>query len=293
MRPMIRLGSAFVLACAASALTPAAAFSAGALPGAGLPATGVVLSKVPVPEVVLPPVPEVVLPPVPKVVLPPLPALKPPVPVLPVPRPVLDRPAPAHEPAPARPAAEPRQASTRSMAQPRTTKVASPGTTADRAASDREPQNAAVRLQSDPVGEFLLVLVHDQLCAALGGIITPLPARVDGLPPSVIRQLPPSITNVVPERVLSQASVRCSAAAADGGHDGLTRVLGLLAHSGWAVGALLPLGLALLGAGLALCRTARFGAITGPCGQRIRRIHLWGSPASSNTAPWAAYPNRS
>ena len=334
MRPMIRLCTALALACAATVLTPATAFSSSAVPAVGLPVTGLALPKAPVPKVALPPAPKVALPPAPKVALPPapkvalppapkvalppapkvalppapkvsvpaLPALrppapapKPPAPVLPVPKPVLNRPAPApaHEPAPAGPAVEPGQVNTRAAAAGRTTEVASSGSTADRAASDREPQNSAAQLSSDPVGEYLLGLVHDELCVALAAIISPLPARVDGLPSSVIRQLPPSITNVVPQRVLSRASVRCSAAAADGGDDGLTRVLGFLAHSGWSVGALLPLGLTLLGAGMALSRTARVRAITGPCRQRVRRIHLWGSPASSNTAPWAAYPIRS
>ena len=294
MRPMIRLCTALALACAATVLTPATAFSSSAVPAVGLSVTGLALPKVPVPKVALPPPPKVALPPAPKVALPalrpPAPAPKLPVPVLPVPKPVLNPPGP--EPAPAR-LAESGQANARVADTSPTTKVASSGTAADRAASGREPQNSAAQLPSDPVGEYLLGLVHDELCVALASIITPLPARIEGLPSSVIRQLPPSITNVVPQRVLSRASVRCSAAATDGGSDGLTRVLGFLAHSGWAVGALLPLGLALLGAGLALCRTARVRAITGPCRQRVRRIHLWGSPASSNTAPWAAYPIRS
>jgi hypothetical protein len=109
------------------------------------------------------------------------------------------------------------------------------------------------------VDDYLLGLVHDQLCVALATILDPMPEPVTGLSSTVIAQLPPDIVNVVPQSVLERATVRCpseepSGAGAAGGGDvnPLTRVLGMLPHSGMVGVAALPLALGLLALGIGL-----------------------------------------
>ena len=65
------------------------------------------------------------------------------------------------------------------------------------------------------VDAYLLALVHDELCAALGNLIGPLPPRIDGLPGPVVSRLPADIRNVVPRDVLMGATVKCESAAFD------------------------------------------------------------------------------
>ncbi len=67
------------------------------------------------------------------------------------------------------------------------------------------------RAFSSNADDYLLGLVHDELCAALPALLNPMPKTVVGLPPRVIAQLPPEVVNVVPEHVLARATVRCSA----------------------------------------------------------------------------------
>ena len=57
------------------------------------------------------------------------------------------------------------------------------------------------RAFSRTADDYLLGLVHDELCAALPALLNPMPKPVVGLPPRVIEQLPPEIVNVVPEHV--------------------------------------------------------------------------------------------
>jgi len=110
------------------------------------------------------------------------------------------------------------------------------------------------------VDDYLLGLVHDELCAALSALLDPMPETVTGLSPRVIAQLPPEVVNVVPQSVLQRATVRCASdepsgagnGAGGGDVDPLTRVLGLLPHSGMVGAAALPLGLVLLALGIGL-----------------------------------------
>jgi hypothetical protein len=103
--------------------------------------------------------------------------------------------------------------------------------------------------------DFLLGLVHDELCTALAPLLVPMPDTVNGVPPRVIAQLPPEVVNVVPQSVLARATIRCSSkeasnagpgAADDGPRSGLHPFTGLRGA------AALPLGLALLSIGIGL-----------------------------------------
>jgi hypothetical protein len=116
--------------------------------------------------------------------------------------------------------------------------------------------------------DYLLGLVHDELCAALSTILNPMPETVVGLPPRVIAQLPPEVVNVVPEAVLAGATVRCTGEGSAGAGGPLTRVLGLHGihpHTGMVGAAALPIGLGLLSLGLGL----RVAAGSGAYAQRI------------------------
>jgi hypothetical protein len=121
------------------------------------------------------------------------------------------------------------------------------------------------RALSNNADDYLLGLVHDELCAALPGLLKPMPNTVVGLPPRVIGQLPPEIVNVVPEHVLARATVRCAADEAAGAGRGaeddgpLTRVLGITMHphTGMVGVAAFPIGIGLLSLGIGMRITSR------------------------------------
>ena len=118
--------------------------------------------------------------------------------------------------------------------------------------------------------DYLLGLVHDELCAALPALVNPMPETVVGLPPRVIARLPPEIVNVVPEPVLARATLRCSGEETPGASPGaeddgpLTRVLGMHPQTGMLGAAALPIGLGLLSLGIGLRITARSGVHNKP-----------------------------
>lgn len=113
---------------------------------------------------------------------------------------------------------------------------------------------------SKDVGEYLLGLVHDDLCAALGSMLGPLPPRIDGLPASVVRALPAEVRNVVPTNVLRNATVRCEPTQFDASiahAEPDTRMLALLAQTGLMVMTVLQVGLGLLCIGALVRHQAR------------------------------------
>ena len=270
MRQPARLGTVSLVACAVVALTGAPAYALPVLEQAGRPAALLPLPDLPIPEVPVPTLPAPLptpsattrpLPDVPDLSDVSLPALL--LPKVPSPkRPARRSPGP-DEKAPM--ASSPAQQSAEIPA------TRNPGETKS-AASASDPRTAAVvagphlhaqgaQRALDRVDDYLLSLVQEELCRALAVIVDPLPERITGLSPEVIAQLPPEIVNVVPERVLATASVRCpspaSGAGSDAGNSGpLTRVLGVLAHSGLLLGAVLPFAVGLLALGIALRRRA-------------------------------------
>ena len=116
-----------------------------------------------------------------------------------------------------------------------------------------------------PLDEYLLGLVHDDLCDSLASILGPLPPRIDGLPGPVIRQLPAQVRNVVPRDVLAKASVRCEATLFDSSTAHIepdARLLALLAQTGLMVIAIVQVGLGLLCIGALLRHHGRNGPAT-------------------------------
>lgn len=116
-----------------------------------------------------------------------------------------------------------------------------------------------------PLDEYLLGLVHDDLCDSLASILGPLPPRIDGLPGPVIRQLPAEVRNVVPRDVLAKASVRCEATLFDSSTahtEPDAKLLALLAQTGLMVIAIVQVGLGLLCIGALLRHHARNGRTT-------------------------------
>jgi hypothetical protein len=99
-----------------------------------------------------------------------------------------------------------------------------------------------------PVDDYLLKLVHDDLCRSLASILGPLPPRIDGLPGPVIRRLPAEVRQVVPRDVLSRADVRCEAALVDtsAAHIEPNAKLLALIRTGFMGLTLIQLGLGLL-----------------------------------------------
>jgi hypothetical protein len=117
------------------------------------------------------------------------------------------------------------------------------------------PGARTVLASSGGVDDYLLSLVRKQLCAALRARLGGAPARIDGLPDSVIRTLPADVLNVVPRDVLATATIRCKQrAAAPGAHPPVdeTKVLAMLARTGLLATDLAALALLLLAAGALL-----------------------------------------
>jgi len=112
----------------------------------------------------------------------------------------------------------------------------------------------ALSTSQGPVDDYLLRLVHDDLCRSLASILGPLPPRIDGLPGPVIRRLPPSVRQVVPLDVLSRANVTCEAALFDVSAAHLEPNAKLLAliRTGFMGLTLVQLGLGLLCIGVML-----------------------------------------
>jgi hypothetical protein len=116
----------------------------------------------------------------------------------------------------------------------------------------------ADRAQAAPIGsgvdDYLLTLVHDELCTALTSLVDPMPEQVHGLSPELISHLPSGIVNVVPFPVLEQATVRCVISSGSSrGHDApLTGGLGTLTLTGMVGLGALPWGLGLLALGIGL-----------------------------------------
>ena len=266
MSPLVRLATATLVVCASLALPASPAHSADTLQRS-VQST----SLLPQPDLPLPEVP------VPSVPLPEVPVPNPP-PVPPVPQ-VPNVPPPAVSPpdlsSPPQPAARAPQKSEQSGPQPKAQaaagRQASGGTEARRGATAGSPGPGPVIAQVDHAqrapafnnaeDDYLLGLVHDELCAALPALLNAKPETVVGLPARVIAQLPPEIVNVVPEQVLARATVRCSAAEPAGAEEEglLTRVLGMHPRTGMVGAAALPIGLALLSLGIGLRVTARSG----------------------------------
>jgi hypothetical protein len=106
----------------------------------------------------------------------------------------------------------------------------------------------ALSTSQGPVDDYLLRLVHDDLCRSLASILGPLPPRIDGLPGQVIRRLPASVRQVVPLDVLSRANVTCEAALFDvsASHVAPDAKLLALIRTGFMGLTLVQLGLGLL-----------------------------------------------
>jgi hypothetical protein len=254
MRHPVRLATASLFVLAALALSAGPAAADQLLP---LPSLPVPVVSVPSPPD-LPEAPE--LPPTPSVA--PLPVLAPRLPSSPVSAPRLALP---QDPAPQSPGQGDRATSRSQGGQPvkasssakRRTNAVAAGTQAPRPTIVQadHPQDARTR---SGVDDYLLTLVHDELCTALASLVDPMPEALHGLSPELISRLPSGIVNVVPFPVLEHATVRCATAAPSGagssrGHDGpLTGGLGTLTLTGMVGAAALPLGLGLLALGVGL-----------------------------------------
>jgi hypothetical protein len=274
MSPLVRLATAGLFMCAAIVLPSVPAYSADTLQRSA-PATALLpLPDLPLPQVSVPPLPT------PEVSAP-EPPVVPHVPQVPhapsVPPPVVSTPKLS---SPQQPAASSPPQGEKSGAR---TKAQAAGSSASgrhvtgQGALAGSPQARPVIAQVDHAqgaqalnrnaDDYLLGLVHDELCAVLPALLKPMPKTVVGLSPRVIAQLPPEIVNVVPEQVLATATVRCSAAEAPGAgqsaeEDGpLTRVLGIAMHphTGMVGAAALPIGLGLLSLGIGLRVSSRAG----------------------------------
>jgi hypothetical protein len=253
MRQPVRLATASLFVLAALALSAGPASADPLLP---LPTLPVPVVPVPNPPD-LPKAPD--LPPTPSVA--PLPAPAPRLPPPPVSAPRLALP---QAPAPQSPGPGDRAASRSQRGQP---VMASPSAkrhsnaVAAVAAGTQSPRpttvqadRAQVARTGNSVDEYLLTLVHDELCTALASLVDPMPEALHGLSPELISRLPSGVVNVVPFPVLEQATVRCTAAAPSRrGHDApLTGGLGTLTLTGMVGAAALPLGLGLLALGVGL-----------------------------------------
>jgi hypothetical protein len=254
MRQPIRLATASLFVLAALALSAGPASADPLLP---LPTLPVPVVSVPSPPD-LPEAPD--LPPTPSVV--PLPVKAPRLPSTPVPAPRLALP---QDPAPQSPGQGDQAASRSQGGQPvkasssanRPTNAAAAGTQAPRPTIVQADHAQAARTGSG-VDDYLLTLVHDELCTALASLVDPMPEALHGLSPELISRLPSGVVNVVPFPVLEHATVRCSSDALSGagpsrGHDGpLTGGLGMLTLTGMVGAAALPLGIGLLALGVGL-----------------------------------------
>jgi hypothetical protein len=270
MRTLVRLATASLVVCAPMVLASSPAHSAETV-ARSLQSTSVLPQpELPLPEISVPslPLPEASVP---------EPSDVPDVPDVPdAPAPALSSPEPSspQQPAPRAPQKDeqggaPRQdrqaAQSSASGELVTARGAASGTSSARPVIAQVDHAQGARAFSNP-DDYLLGLVHDELCAALPALLHPMPKTVVGLPPRVIAQLPPEIVNVVPEPVLARATVRCSADAPAGGEDDgpLTRVLGLNPHTGMVGAAALPIGLALLSLGLGLRIAGRSGVLDRP-----------------------------
>jgi hypothetical protein len=276
MRQLARLGTAGLFIAIPIALAAAPAWAADGLLQPAEPTSVLRVPALPLPEVSVPSLPEPSLP-VPEVPVPDPPDV-PDVPDIPV---VPDVPDVPDEPLPG--VSLPKLSSTK-QSPPRTSEQGeqSGSQRQDAKAAAGTPASGAITVRGGIDGsanarpviaqvdhaqaartvgvadEFLLGLVHDELCVALRSLLVPMPDTVNGLPPRVIAQLPPEVVNVVPPSVLARATVRCSSEDASGAGGGsadegpLTRVLGLHPFTGMRGAAALPLGLALLSLGIGL-----------------------------------------
>jgi hypothetical protein len=277
MSTLVRLATASLLVCAPIALASSPGYAAetvaravqstSLLPQPDLPLPEVSVPSLPLPEVSVPEPPAVPkvsdVPAVPKASPPAVSTPRLPSPPQPAPRPP-QQDAKAGAPSHDGPAAAGRPASAKStMIQGSNART--PNARPEIAQVD-DAQAAPSFTGADD--DYLLGLVHDELCAALFSLLQAMPETVVGLPPGVIAQLPPEVVNVVPEAVLARATLRCSGEEPAGAEDDglLTRVLGLHhPHTGMLGAAAFPIGIGLLSLGLGL----RVAAGSGAYAQRI------------------------